>query len=1069
MALKIAQINAQRSAAASAELELLIKEKNIDILCMQEPYSFKNKVRGFNSPHLRVIQPSSGFPWAAAVVSHAKVNILVLPDISEHFTFFKVYTNACYFYFINVYCQYSLNISIFLDLMSSTLYKLRGERVILTLDSNCKSVLWGSDDSDDKGRLMEEFILENDLIILNEPDNPYTFISTNGHSNIDLTLATPNLGNTIKNWKVCLDCTTSDHNLIIFDIIPSSKEVNTRIYKNIERPFNLNRADWTGFENSIKEKFNSSVKNKLRELNPNRAVRLFNKLLSVCCSLNIPRKRFKENSMPWWNDELNKQRKKVNSYKKQLDRAIRLNFTDLIDDYKLKYKNSRNRYVAMIRKAKKNSWKNFVTKEGNREPWSLVYKIVRNQINKEEFLNSVILPTGEVTLSWRETVLKLLEKFAPKDGLDSETEDQKLLRLENNLYKNANIEPDISLDEIQKSVKKCKRRKAPGPDGFQAELILHLVHADSSILYILFNNCMRNFIFPNAWKIADLRIILKDPLKSKQQLNSYRPIALLSVVGKIFERILIERIQYNYLNKNLENPKQFGFRPYKSTEDALISLKLGVENCERKYALVIFIDIEAAFDGLWWPTIIKRLIEAECSSTLVKLIENYFKNRKILVTSKFEQIVGKMQKGCPQGSIIGPMAWVLCMDTFLDAFRGEFDDEVAEVIAYADDIAMILKGNSRMELESLADRGLRVLCSWTDSHKLKISTSKTVAMVLKGQFNLNRQPIIKIYNTKIKYPNTVKYLGITIDKNLNFINHSKNLRTKIQYLIMALRRVSRDSWGIKTNIIDTLYSAVFLPITTYGSGFWFMETQRSHVLRQLLATQRSFLLLKTRACRTTSTVALQVIAGALPLDLNIIRQALINKVRKNKTVRWKDYLYTQKENLQLINEPTRIKNEIKIIDEFLYNKWQQKWNNESRGRSTFDFIKNVKFKKENNWFSPNRFCTYIITGYGPINSSLFRRNCTIDKNCLICNLHVEETVNHIIFDCTRYESFRYPELRNLYNNKDLLINTKDRFKKFSDFISKVFIYRQQLMISIESSESASPTAGTGNVGFLPDG
>lgn len=137
-------------------------------------------------------------------------------------------------------------------------------------------------------------------------------------------------------------------------------------------------------------------------------------------------------------------------------RPTRLNFNNLIDDYKQKYKNIRNKYVTSIRRTKKLTWKSFITVEGNRDPWSLIYKIIRNKINKEDFLCSVKLPSGEVTKSWNETVKILLEKCAPKDEIDIETEEQRLLKLNNAMFVNENLEPDITQDEIINSIKKCK-------------------------------------------------------------------------------------------------------------------------------------------------------------------------------------------------------------------------------------------------------------------------------------------------------------------------------------------------------------------------------------------------------------------------------------------------------------------------------------------------------------------------------------------------------------------------------------------------------------------------------------
>lgn len=117
--------------------------------------------------------------------------------------------------------------------------------------------------------------------------------------------------------------------------------------------------------------------------------------MTQCCKENIPRKGTKDKGVPWWTDELQKLRTETNNLKKQLYRARKLNFYDLIPEYEQKFRRARNKYAAVIRKTKRSSWKIFDTKEGNRDPWGMIYKIVRHKLNKEEYLNSIKLSSGE--------------------------------------------------------------------------------------------------------------------------------------------------------------------------------------------------------------------------------------------------------------------------------------------------------------------------------------------------------------------------------------------------------------------------------------------------------------------------------------------------------------------------------------------------------------------------------------------------------------------------------------------------------------------------------------------------
>lgn len=213
-----------------------------------------------------------------------------------------------------------------------------------------------------------------------------------------------------------------------------------------------------------------------------------------------------------------------------------------------------------------------------------------------------------------------------------------------------------------------------------------------------------------------------------------------------------------------------------------------------------------------------------------------------------------------------------CMnDLFLRFERGINEDD-AEVIAYADDLVILLKADSRRGLEDLGKEVLPMLSDCCQLNKLRISASKTIAMLVKGKLDKNRLPILKISGESVRYKTEIRYLGLMIDDKMNFITHAKYLRGKVTNLIMSIKRIAQEKWGIKRHIIDILYNVVALPIITYGSAGWYDKIGHSMIRRNLMATQRALLLLLTRACTTMATVSMQVIAGRLPLDLEIIKK-----------------------------------------------------------------------------------------------------------------------------------------------------------------------------------------------------
>jgi len=184
-----------------------------------------------------------------------------------------------------------------------------------------------------------------------------------------------------------------------------------------------------------------------------------------------------------------------------------------------------------------------------------------------------------------------------------------------------------------------------------------------------------------------------------------------------------------------------------------------------------------------------------------------------------------MEKGCPQGSIIGPTAWNWAMDDLLKQIDDNFDEQDVDVIAYADDLAILIRANSRRNIEEIGKQTLEILTKWCNLYKLRVSGTKTTALLMKGKLDKERLPILKIDNKNITYKNETRYLGLIIDDKLNLIPHVKYLRNKVTNFIMSIKRIAREKWGIKRHIVGVLYNSVALPIITYGSAGWCDRTE----------------------------------------------------------------------------------------------------------------------------------------------------------------------------------------------------------------------------------------------------
>jgi hypothetical protein len=132
---------------------------------------------------------------------------------------------------------------------------------------------------------------------------------------------------------------------------------------------------------------------------------------------------------------------------------------------------------------------------------------------------------------------------------------------------------------------------------------------------------MNNLYLPTAWKTAHTVMIPK-PGKCPNDPKSYRPISRLSITGKIFERILTNRLQLTLESNNLLPPEQFGFRAQRSTHNPLAELQTDSE-C----TVGVFLDIERAFDKVWHDGLVQKLLNLRLNLKFTKLISSFLTNR----------------------------------------------------------------------------------------------------------------------------------------------------------------------------------------------------------------------------------------------------------------------------------------------------------------------------------------------------------------------------------------------------------------------------------------------------------
>lgn len=1062
--LRILQLNMRRSEVVTGEVRTLIQEKRLDILLLQEPYVQRPDERhtffGLGTS-VQVAAVRHEDPWAIVASCNPEFKIIFISQLSTaHCVCAEVLTPGFSFYVVSHYFQYSDDIELHLKHLATVLHALRGKRVLVALDSNARSSMWGPQETNDRGRKLERFILASGVDLLNVAGNTPTFWTPRGESYIDITLGTPSMSPFVSDWRVREDWSTSDHRAL--DIRLRLPKAVGNSHSSGPRRFNTRKADWERFDEILKTLEGSRLE--ALELNSafdvEKMAKTLTEVLTDACTESMPRKiRFRK-SNPWWTAELTTLKKVVyrhmRAYRRESAEPERLEKLQV-------YRSSLRKYSREVKKAKRESWKDFVTSYGNEEPWGFVYKHQADKLHIEKVLSTIRF--GEdCTMDIQQTASALLDTHVPDDREDEDTDWHRSQRRKvPNIPDNPNAEEFNEVDLVE-AARTFKNGRAPGLDLIEVEVLKRACMTIPGQLVRLFNGCLLWGIFPSAWKEGSLRALLKSEDKDEKNPKSYRPICLLSVVGKLLEKLIRKRLAVS-MDDGLVSPRQFGFMPGKSTEAAIVELRRMIDASAEKYTVALLFDIAGAFDNVWWPLVVRSLRERNCPANIYKIMLSYFEDRKVKLTWGGRSVSKRATKGCPQGSVLGPACWNLMFDTLLKFLDIEFPDEY---VAYADDLVVLVKGDSRQEVERNGQRVVDAIEAWCEQAKLQLAAQKTEAILVKTVW-VRRPPVgrrggerpdrpraqqkkpdlAKKYPTikigaglnreTIKFKNCVKYLGVHFDKEMSVKSHCGHLRDKVGSLFKKIGKLAKAGWGLRHKALSLIYRGVFVPTVAYAAAGW-SDLCTPADIKTLRSAQRLALVAVTNSYRTASWESLCVVARALPINILLKERREIYGIRVGKDAKIND-----------VDIPSTNVDAEKLIKEQGINMWQAQWDLSLVGRTTFDFFNTIHGRMAASWIRPDHYVTQVLTGHGDFNERLAKLKLVDSGDCASCGS--PDTVLHFLFECPAFEPQRVALLdcvgvRTWPDTTRHLVSSKDTFAIFAGYCREALWLKSQERLTI---------------------
>jgi chorismate mutase len=696
------------------------------------------------------------------------------------------------------------------------------QNTIIFGDFNCHSTMWYCKKVNKNGEILEGLIETLNLIVHNRNTPTHR-----GGNILDLLITSANLADKLKFLKVCSNDMNSDHFPIIsvFDLPINLVKSKSNITKRI--------VNWNNYTKELDKLcviYNSSINNMVIDVKEElkQYYANFKQFIheSYEKSSFMLTKKVRHKTLPNYLVQIIHKRQEIAKQvaKEKQNGPLKTHYNSLTKLVSEELNALRQNKLLKVCESLERD------KKGSSEYWKKI-KIIGKLTDapmKDNCIPKLIENGIEYDTNMEKAKLfslKLSKIFSESTNSRFNTEHkikiEKILSEKNsNLFVNAvneaHFNEPFKMNELNDALKCLETKSSPGPDKVTNT---HLKKASSEarkLLLLIVNKSWLNKMVLDEWKVAQITMI---PKKNDEKSNpdNYRPISLTNSIIKLIEKLVKNRL-IEYLERNqLLSIYQSGFRKKRQTTDNILYLTQRIYQGihEKKTSCGIIFDIMKAFDKVWHNGLIYKLSELNLPSIMGYWIVNFLSNRKfqVRIGDKISN-EASIETGVPQGAILSPILFIIFINDILKT--NEHPNGTIESLLFADDLFSFVQDTNENRVKIQMQRYLNSLEKWFNEWRLCVAPKKCNFMVFNKRKRKTKYDF-EIFGEKISRAESTRYLGVELSENLNYKQHTENIRTKCLRLLNVLKCLSTKKWSLDKEGLLMVYKSLIRSNMEYAA------------------------------------------------------------------------------------------------------------------------------------------------------------------------------------------------------------------------------------------------------------